>query len=235
MTTTSQLRQIAAEALKGKTPAGDNVFAARNWPTWNGSYPIIWLHSPEEDKESLGRNGGPQFNVTATIRITARLQLKALPRNAAAGAMILALEDMQRLIEMALINFPPLMSRLQQFPFIRSRMDEDGEGEQNLGELVMDVGMEFYQGPEDFYPLEEPEPDPEPVFVPTFDPVAEVENVASVVPLDMVEITDDLVNVFDASGTYLDPLFPDSVTPAPRTEGPDGRAEGGLSFEELQE
>ena len=229
MTTTSQLRQIAAEALKGKTAAGDNVFAARNWPTWNDSYPIIWLHSPEEDKESLGRNGGPQFNVTATIRITARLQLKALPRNAAAGAMILALEDMQRRIEMALINFPPLMTRLQQFPFIRSRMDEDGEGEQNLGELVMDVGMEFYQGPEDFYPLEEPTP------VPPFDPVVEAAKVSPIVPLEMVEITDDLVNVFDASGTYLDAPFPDSVTPAPRIEGPDGRPEGGLSFEELQE
>lgn len=229
MTTTSQLRQIAAEALKGKTEAGDNVFAARNWPTWNGSYPIIWLHSPEEDKESLGRNGGPQFNVTATIRITARLQLKALPKNAAASAMILALEDMQRRIEMALINFPPLMTRLQQFPFIRSRMDEDGEGEQNLGELVMDVGMEFYQGPEDFYPLEEPTP------VPPFDPVVEAAKVSPIVPLERVEITDDLVNVFDASGTYPDAQFPDSVIPSPRTEGPDGRAEGGLSFEELQE
>jgi hypothetical protein len=229
MTTTSQLRQIAAEALKGKTAAGDNVFAARNWPTWNGSYPIIWLHSPEEDKESLGRNGGPQFNVTATIRISARLQLKALPRNAAAGAMILALEDMQRRIEMALINFPPLMNRLQQFPFIRSRMDEDGEGEQNLGELVMDVGMEFYQGPEDFYPLEEPTP------VPPFDPVVEAAKVSPIVPLEMVEVTDDLINVFDTSGTYPDAPFPDSVTPTPRTEGPDGRAEGGLSFEELQE
>lgn len=229
MTTTSQIRQIAAEALKANTAAGNNVFAARTWPTWNGSYPIIWLHSPEEHKESLGRNGGPQFTVTATIRITARIQLKALPRNAAAGAMILALEAMQREIEMALINFPPLMSRLQQFPFIRSSMDEDGEGEQHLGELVMDVGMEFYQGPEDFYPLEEPPP------VPPFDPVVEAANVSPIVPLEMVEITDDLVNVFDASGTYPDAPFPDSITPAPRTEGPDGRAEGGLFFEELQE
>jgi len=228
MTTTSQLRQITAEALKGKTPAGDNVFSARTWPTWNGSYPIIWLHAPEESKESLGRNA-PQFTVTATIRISARLQLKALPRNAAAGAMILALEDMQRQIEMALINFPPLMTRLQQFPFIHSRMDEDGEGEQNLGELVMDVGMEFYQGPEDFYPLEEPEP------IPPFDPVAVVASIQPIVPLDSVDVTDDMVNVFDPSGTYVDPPFPDAVNPAPRTAGPDGRAEGGLSFENLQE
>jgi hypothetical protein len=229
MTTTSQLRQITAEALKANTSAGDNVFAARSWPTWNGNYPIIWLHSPEEFKESLGRNGGPQYTVTATIRITARVQMKALPRNAAASAMILALEGMQRQIEMALINFPPLMSRLQQFPFIRSTMDEDGDGEQQLGELVMDVGMEFYQGPEDFYPLEGPEP------VPPFDPAAEVAAVRPISPLDSVEVTDDLTNVFDPSGTYPDAPFPDAVNPAPRAAGPDGREEGGLSFENLQE
>lgn len=210
MTTTSELRQLTAEALKAGTAAGNNVFAARTWPTWSGSYPIIWLHSPSEDKESLGRQGAPQFTVTATIRISARVQLKALPRNAAAGAMILALEGFQHQIERALINFPPLMSRLQQFPFIRSEMVESDEGDQLLGELVMDVGMEFYQGPEDFYQI------------PTD-------------PLDQVTITSDLVNVVDTTGTYPDPMFPDSVTPAPRVVGPDGRAEGGLSYEFPQE
>ncbi|UHH28297.1 phage tail protein [Pseudomonas veronii] len=225
MTTTSELRQITAEALKAGTTAGDNVFAARTWPTWSGSYPIIWIHSPAEEKESLGRQGGPQFTVTATIRISARVQLKALPKNAAAGAMILALEDLQRQIERALINFPPLMSRLQQFPFIRSEMADSDEGDQSIGELVMDVGMEFYQGPEDFYQLEGPSvPAP-------FDPAAEVAGVQPIVPLEGFNVTDDLLNVFDTTGTYADPPFPDSVTPPPRTVGPDGRAEGGLTFE----
>lgn len=228
MTTTSELRQITAEALKVGTTAGGNVFAARTWPTWSGSYPIIWVHSPAEDKESLGRQGGPQFTVTATIRISARIQLKALPKNAAAAAMILALEEIQRQIERALINFPPLMSRLQQFPFIRSEMVESDEGDQSLGELVMDVGMEFYQGPEDFYPMEEAEVQP------PFDPVAE-SFVQPIVPLTNLAVTGDLHNVFDPTGTYADPPFPDSVTPAPRTVGPDGRAEGGLSFEFPQE
>ena len=210
MTTTSELRLITAEALKAGTAAGSNVFAARTWPTWNGSYPIIWLHSPAEEKESLGRQGGPQFTVTATIRISARVQLKALPQNAAAAAMILALEEIQSQIERALINYPPLMSRLQQFPFIRSEMVDSDEGAQNLGELVMDVGMEFYQGPEEFYQI------------PTD-------------PLDELSITSDLLNVVDATGTYPDPMFPDSVSPAPRVIGPDGRAEGFLSYEFPQE
>ena len=229
MTTTSELRQITAEALKVGTAAGNNVFAARTWPTWTGSYPIIWVHSPAEDKESLGRQGGPQFTVTATIRISARIQLKALPKNAASAAMILALEGLQRQIERALINFPPLMSRLQQFPFIRSEMVESDDGDQPVGELVMDVGMEFYQGPEDFYPLEGAI-DPLP-----FDPAGEVAGVQPIIPLDGLSITNDLRNVFDPTGTYADPPFPDSVTPTPRTTGPDGRAEGGLSFEFPQE
>ena len=210
MTTTSELRQITAEALKVGTTAGSNVFAARTWPTWSGSYPIIWIHSPAEEKESLGRQGGPQFTVTATIRISARVQLKALPKNAAAAAMILALEEIQRQIERALINFPPLMSRLQQFPFIRSEMVESDDGDQNIGELVMDVGMEFYQGPEEFYQIQTD-------------------------PLHELNVTSDLLNVVDATGTYPDPMFPDSVTPAPRVVGPDGRAEGGLSYEFPQE
>jgi len=228
MTTTSELRQITAEALKTGTSAGNNVFAARTWPTWNGSYPIIWLHAPEEDKDSLGRQGGPQFTVTATIRISARLQVKALPENASAAAMILALEDMKRQIEMAVINFPPLMSRLQQFPFIRSHMREDGEGEQNIGELVMDIGMEFYQGPEDFYPLEGATDEP------PFDPVA-TSGVQPIGPLTEFNVTGDLINIVDPTGSYPDPPFPGAVTPAPRTVGPDGRAEGGLSFEFPQE
>lgn len=69
---------------------------------------------------------------------------------------------------------------------------------------------------------------------PPFDPVAE-SVVQPIIPLDGVSVTSDLHNVFDPTGTYADPLFPDSITPAPRDVGPDGRAEGGLSFEFPQE
>jgi len=107
-------------------------------------------------------------------------------------------------------------------------MDEDGEGEQHLGELTVDVGMEFYQGPEDFYPLEGE------VIEPPFDAV-NAAMVQPIVPLTEFNVTTDLVNVADPTGTYPDAPFPDVVTPAPRTAGPDGRAEGGLLFEFPQE
>lgn len=205
MTTSADLRTLAAAALKGATDAGQNVFSALDWPTWNGSYPILYLQTPVEDKESLGRNGGPQFTVTATLKVSARVQTPAQANGAGAAAAVAALEALQRQIELALINNPTLMRELQQFPFVRSEMKVSAEGEQNLGELVMDVGMEFYQGPEDFFPI-------------------------ATTPLEQITVDLDATNVFDANGTYANPPFPDAVLPAPRTQGPDGRAEGGLDI-----
>jgi len=205
MTTSAELRLLAAAALKGATDAGQNVFVALDWPTWSGDYPILYLHTPAEDKESLGRQGGPQFTVTLTLQVSGRVQFANTEDQAGVALATAALESLQRQIELALINNPALMSQLQQFPFIRTEMKVDGEGDQNLGELVMSIGLEFYQGPEDFYPI------------PTG-------------PLDRITVDVDLVNVFDPSATYPNPPFPGVVTPAPRTQGPDGRSEGGLDI-----
>lgn len=46
--------------------------------------------------------------------------------------------------------------------------------------------------------------------------------------LEGVDVTLDAIAPFDPSGTYPNPAFPDSVVPAPRIQGPDGRAEGVL-------
>lgn len=229
MTTTSDLRLLSAEGLMGKTLAGNNVFVARTWATWDGSYPILYLHSPGEDMESLGNVSAPQFTVTATIRVSARVEVKNLPRNGGAAAALVQLEDIQQQIKMALINFPPLMKRLQQYPFVRSEIRDSGEGESELAELVMDIGMEFYQGPEDFYPLEV-----NTTPAPTVDPAAEIAAIQPIVPLQHMNITTDLTNVFDATGVYDNPPFPGAVTAAPRTAGPDGRAEGELDIDLTQ-
>lgn len=206
MTTTADLRRLTMQGLMGATNAGDRVFAARTWPIAKGDYPLIYLHSPAEDMESMGRSGAPQFTVTAVIRISARIQLKNMAGNAAAAQSVDDLEVFQQQIKSALINYPPLMARIQQFAFVRSQIQEDGEGALELAELVMDIGMEFYQGPEDFYPVPLDEP-------------------------QQIHITNDLTNVFDASGTYSDPAFPQAITPAPRATGPDGRAEAVLDID----
>lgn len=206
MTTTADLQAIAVAALQAApTGAGTNVFSLLDWPTWAGSYPVIFLQTPTETKESLGPNGAPQFTVTATLRITARVQTPAQANGAGAAAALVALDAMQRQIEIALVNYTPLMSMLQQVASIHVDKKVDGEGSQNLGEMVMDMALEFYQGPEDFY-------------------------VIPVTPLTEVTVDADLTNVFDASGTYASPPFPASVNPAPRTSGPDGRAEAGADI-----
>lgn len=206
MTQSADLRNVARDQLSGRTDAGLSVYAPLDRPTWSGNYPVIFLTTPEEDKESLGPNGAPQFNVTATVRVTARVQENQQRDDAGAAAALLQLEKLQQQIERALINNPALWrAGVQQFMFVRCRNTVSGEGETHLGELQMDIGLQFYQGPEDFFPI-------------------------ATNPLEEITVDADLMNVFDPNGTYANPPFPDSVTPAPRTQGPDGRAEGGANI-----
>lgn len=153
MTTTAQLRTLAVAALTGTTTAGTNIFSPLDWPTWSGDYPVIFVTTPDEDAEGLGRNGPPQFNVTATLHVVARVEQMSAANDQGAAAAYAALEVLRDQIKVALINYPPLMSLLQQFPFYRTRMRVDADGEQHLGEVTVDIGLEFYQGPEDFYAI----------------------------------------------------------------------------------
>jgi len=205
MTQSADLRNIAKAQLIGKTDAASNVYSPLDRPTWAGNYPVIFLTTPEENKESLGPNGAPQFEVTMTLRVTARVQENQQKGDAGAAAVMAALERLQQQIEVALINNPALMSLIEQFSFVRATNDVSGEGEVHLGELKMDIGLQFYQGPEDFFPI-------------TGD------------ALEEITVDADLVNVFDSNGIYPNPPFPDSVEPAPRDEGPDGRAEAGVDI-----
>lgn len=205
MTDSAQLRDIMVQALKGVTDVGDNVFPALDWATWSGSYPVAYFDPYKDGKESLGRQSGQQFTVTATFPLLVRIERPAKANNQGTADTQLALEEIQRQIERTLVNYPPLQQLIQHMPFLNVEMEVSGEGAKNLGELRIDIGLEYYQGPEDFYP------------VPT-------------VPLDGLTVDVDLRNVFDPTGTYIDPPFPGSVTPAPRTEGPDGRPEGGLDI-----
>jgi hypothetical protein len=206
MTQSADLRAAAKAQLIGKTDAGSNVYSPLDRPTWSGNYPVLFLSTPEENKESLGPNGAPQFEVTMTLRVVARVQQNQQKDDAGAAAAMAALESLQQQIEVALINNPAIMGLIEEYPFVRATNTITGEGESQLGELVMDIGLKFYQGPEDFYQIQTEE-------------------------LEEITIDGDLQNVFDPNGMYPNPPFPASVTPAPRTQGPDGRAEVGADIE----
>ncbi|MCA7985162.1 hypothetical protein [Burkholderia vietnamiensis] len=113
-------------------------------------------------------------------------------------AALLALEGLQADIEAAIFKSVSLRNLAQDFPFMRTQTDVSAEGETHIGGMLILLGVQMY---ETFYP----------------DVTAQ---------LAEIDLTADLVNVADPTGTYPNPPFPDAVTPAPRTEGPDGRAEG---------
>lgn len=153
MTTSSNLRELAVQGLtvSGATAAGLNVYSPRTWATWDGKYPMLLVQTPDENGEGWGRQGPPAFTVTTTLRVTARAQVAALANDAAAAAVEEQLEIMREQIKAALINYPPIMSLLQQFPAFRSTINVPREGQSPIGELTLDLEMEHVQGPDDFY------------------------------------------------------------------------------------
>lgn len=153
MTTSAALRTIAISALTGTTAAGSSVFSPRDIPTWDQSYPMLIVTTDDEDGEGLGRNGAPQFNVTATLRVVARVEASAEDDDLGAAECYAQLETLRDQIKAAVINYPALMRELQQFSSFRSRMQVGGKEDSafHQGQLVVEVGMEFYQGPDDFY------------------------------------------------------------------------------------
>lgn len=203
MTTSDTMMEAMTRCLQGRTVAGQNIYSPRDWPSTRDLYPMIKVGSFDEDKESLGNNA-PQFNTTTKIRLTCTLSAMPKPNDQGAVDAQIALGIWQREIERAVINNPILWKAgLQEFVSVVSRSKVTQDGETHIGELTMDFGLKFYQGPEDFYPIES-------------DWVYEI------------AVYGDLINVADKQGTYTPP-FTYPVAPAPRTSGPDGRVEiGGL-------
>jgi hypothetical protein len=166
-TTTQVLVDAATAVLLTPTSAGPpavyptdaaaRVYAPRDWPTWDNQYPCIFVSGPREKKASLGRSTAPEFTVVSTVRIVARTQALGAIEDGGAGVVEAELWALQRQIEVAIINSPSLMPLLQQYPSVDSETGINSDGKQHLGELVMEVAMEYYQGPEDFYPVDGPE------------------------------------------------------------------------------
>ncbi|MGK4470409.1 ATP-binding protein [Yersinia enterocolitica] len=150
---TAQVRQLVVAAILGKTDAENRVYSPRDWPTTEEMYPVILVQTPIEEKQSLGRNA-PQFNTITTVRITGRLQeLDGENENDGANKAELALERLREQIERAVINSYDLTRQTQQFVRVRSTIDLDSAGEGHLAQLLMELDIEYYQGPEDFYPI----------------------------------------------------------------------------------
>ncbi|WP_237387329.1 ATP-binding protein [Xenorhabdus sp. Sc-CR9] len=149
----AQLRNMVVTALMDKTDAQSRVYSPRDWSTRSEDYPCILVQTPFDHKKSLGRNV-PQFHTITTVRVTGRIEEFDNETDYGAERAELALEALREQIERAVINSYELTRVVQQYAEIRSQIDIDASGESHMAQLLMDIDIEYYQGPEDFYPIE---------------------------------------------------------------------------------
>ena len=209
-TTAESLTDLVVDLVKAAGVAGGNVWGVRAWPADPNLFPMIEFMIPEEDKVPLGRNSPGQFTVTATVPIIIHVSQPepGFDGTVAQGAAAVRgqLVDLCRQLEKAVVGAPELMKQIQQIAFIKIHSKANADGDFITGQRVMLLGLEYYQGPEDF-------------------------NVVEGDPLERFYATLDAQDPADPTGDYPDPAYPDAVTPAPRLSGPDGRAEGGLDLD----
>ena len=154
MTTTNQLRALAVQALTGTTDAGSRAYSPRDQATWDGEYPVLFVRTNDEDGVSFGRSGAPAFTVTSAPVIEARATHAGELDDAGAAALQVKLETLRDQIKAAVINYPPLMQELNQFSYFRTRITRGPEdAAEHLGGVLVELGLEFVQGPEDFFPV----------------------------------------------------------------------------------
>ncbi|CNH58311.1 putative ATP-binding protein [Yersinia massiliensis] len=145
----AQVRQLAAAALLEKTDAEDRIYSTDTWPAT--TYPAILLQTPIEVKESIGRNA-PQFKTTTTLRISGHIQMSESDNRITEAAS--ALERLCEQIQRAVINSYELTRQIQQFAKVRTTMGIDTSNEYTFATVKIEFDLEYYQGPEDFFPLE---------------------------------------------------------------------------------
>lgn len=133
---------------------------------------------------------------------TATIEVKATVSGATGTEALLALEALDALVEGAVLKDIALRRIVQKFT-VESVAEIKSDGKVHFASTSTAFHLEFFD---------------------VFDP-----DVTQT--LDRMTLTADLRNVFDPTGTYPNPPFPDAVTPAPRTSGPDGRAEGGFDVD----
>lgn len=148
------IEEEAMRLLVGQTVADNRVFSPLDWDTYDGEYPVALVRVTQEDGVSPGEGrSAAQFVVTADLQITGRLQGKASVGDAGATVLRRQLRAFERQIKQALVNHPDLMGGLQGMPYLRSKADFNGEGAQHLAEVDIHIGLEYFAGPEDFYPI----------------------------------------------------------------------------------
>lgn len=163
--------------------------------------PYIGLRCGTERKASVEKQM-PEFTTTATLEILARVAATTAP------AAQDGIESLVNSIELAVFGAPSVVKLLQQIASVTSTTEISGEGSAYQAETLIAIDCEFFE---------------------VFDPT--VIAPANYPALEGVDVHLDAVHPADPTGVYTGSPFPASVTPAPRTAGPDGRDEGYLQID----
>lgn len=175
--------------------------------------PAILVRTGTEGKASTIRAGLPQFNSSVSIEVMCALSSTTAEK---------AQDEIEQLwfqIENILLTDYSIIGSVQNVSSVDSKLDIDSSGNDHVAAIsaaFVYEGFEVYDSQSFVNHPTDPE-QPEPEFPVQPQPT---------VDLDRLGIHFDLTNVADLVGDYPNSPFPDSVNPAPREQGPDGRDEG---------
>ncbi|WP_174296534.1 hypothetical protein [Sphingomonas bacterium] len=152
MTTSERVLDLVYDAVVVIGEAKGRVFRPGKLPTQQDAYPQIKVQLAGESRQSLGR-GSVQFTTTATIRVTAEVSAPVKAADPQSSEVELQLWAMKRQIELAVIGSYPLFREIQQLASVQAQLAYDAQATM-LGGVQIDLAFEFYEGPEDFAPLD---------------------------------------------------------------------------------
>lgn len=171
--------------------------------------PGDWNTPPEDLPVIMLRSTGDQKQAVAmaqpNFETTVTLEIEAKLEGASDEEAQDDIEALGARIEQVLFTDYALSALVQKWASVQTRTGVSSEGRKHVGAFKMLINVELF---EEFDAYAE---DPAPAF-------------------EGANIHVDTAMPFDPTGAYENPPFPAAVNPEPRTSGPDGRDEGGLTI-----
>jgi hypothetical protein len=221
-----QMRIAVLDALnKANLWLGDSLVSIDSPGNWDlqhlrsedSALPQILVRTGIEGKASNIKAGLPQFNSSVSIEVMCAVSSTTAEK---------AQDDIEQLwyqIENILLTDYSIICSVQNVSSVDSKLEIGSSGNDHVAAIsaaFVYEGFEIYDSQSFVNQPNDPQ-QPQPQFPVQPEPT---------VVLDQAGIHFDLTNVVDPTGTYPDAPFPNSVTSAPRTQGPDGRDEGFLDI-----
>ncbi len=170
--------------------------------------PGDWSVPPSKLPAILVRNGAERkaslgTNGQTQFNTDFVIEIRGIVSGSTAEVAQDALDTLGATIEDILLRDVGIRGETQDFPAIDTTTEYSSDGRVHFAAVSIALHFQIYEA---------------------FEP--DVNNT-----LERMQLTVDLASPFDPNGTYPDPPFPDAIPPAPRSTGPDGRAEGVIDLD----